>query len=172
MLDDGTEPAGLQKLYISDMRNEHCEVTTMYDSILIPFDGSDEGELAVEHGIGLADALGATVHALYVVDLPGAPRTVYVRDDEEELREEYHAYGEEVTNEVCEAAADAGVDCVTAIKSGSVAREIVDYAEDEDLDAIVMASAYRGTLGAILGGTTDKVVRMSGIPVIAHRMPE
>ena len=108
----------------------------MYDSILIPFDGSDEGELAVEHGIELASALGSTVHALYVIDLPGAPRTVYVRDDEEEMREEYHAYGEEVTNEVCEAAADAGVDCVTAIRSGSVAEEIVDYAEDEDLDVI------------------------------------
>lgn len=142
----------------------------MYDTILIPFDGSDEGELALEHGIELAATLGATVHALYIIDLPGAPRTVYVRDDEEELREEYNAYGEEVTNEVCEAAADAGVDCVTAIKSGSVAREIVDYADDEDLDAIVMGSAYRGKLGAILGGTTDKVVRTSTVPVISHRM--
>jgi nucleotide-binding universal stress UspA family protein len=143
----------------------------MYDSVLIPFDGSDEGELAVEHGIELASALGAAVHALYVIDLPGAPRTVYVRDDEEEMREEYRAYGEEVTNEVCEAAADAGVDCVPAIKSGNVAEEIVDYAEDEGMDAIVMGSAYRGTLGAILGGTTDKVVRTSTVPVISHRMP-
>jgi nucleotide-binding universal stress UspA family protein len=142
----------------------------MYDDILIPFDGSDEGELAVENGVELADALGATIHALYVINLPGAPRTVYVRDDEEELREEYHEYGEEVTSEVCETAADAGVDCVTAIETGSVAEEIIDYAEDEDLDAIVMGSAYQGTLGAILGGTTDKVVRASTVPVISHRM--
>jgi nucleotide-binding universal stress UspA family protein len=144
----------------------------MYDSILIPFDGSDEGELGLEHGIELAATLGATVHALYIIDLPGAPRTVYVRDDEDELREEYNAYGEEVTDEVCEAAADAGVDCVTAIKNGSVAKEIVNYAEDEDLDAIVMGSAYQGKLGAILGGTTDKVVRTSTVPVISHRMSQ
>lgn len=143
----------------------------MYDTILIPFDGSDEGELAVEHGVKLAATLGASVHALYVVDLPGAPRTVYLRDDEDEIREEYNEYGEEVTSEVCEVAADAGVDCVTAIKTGSVAEEIVDYAEDEGLDAIVMSSAYRGSLGAILGGTTDKVVRTSTVPVISHRMP-
>ncbi|MFB6227939.1 MAG: universal stress protein [Halobacteriales archaeon] len=142
----------------------------MYDDILIPFDGSDEGELAVEHGIELADAVGATIHALYVVDLPGAPRTVYVRDDEEELREEYREYGEEVTGEVCEAAADAGVDCATVIRTGSVAEEIVDCAKEEGLDAIVMGTAYRGSLGGILGGTTDKVVRASSVPVISHRM--
>jgi nucleotide-binding universal stress UspA family protein len=143
----------------------------MYDTILIPYDGSDEGQMGVEHGVELAAALGATVHALYVIDLPGAPRTVYVRDDEKEIREEYHDYGEEVTSEAREMAADAGVDCATAIKTGSVAEEIVDYAGDEDMDAIVMGSAYRGTLGAVLGGTTDKIVRTSPVPVVTHRMP-
>ncbi|MFB6218582.1 MAG: universal stress protein [Halobacteriaceae archaeon] len=143
----------------------------MYDSILIPFDGSDEGQRGAEHGIGLADALGATVHALYVIDLPGAPRTVYVRDDEEALREEYREYGGEVTADVCEMAADAGLDCVTAIRSGAPAEEIVDYAEEEGIDAIVMGTAYRGKLGALLGGTTDKVVNASTVPVVSHRMP-
>lgn len=143
----------------------------MYDTILIPYDGSDEGEMAVEHGIELAASMGATVHALYVVDLPGAPRTVYLRDDDDEIREEYHAYGEDITSEVCDKTDEAGVDCVAAVTSGSVAEEIVDYAEDEDIDAILMGSAYRGTLGAILGGTTDKVVRTSTVPVISYRMP-
>lgn len=142
----------------------------MYDRILIPYDGTEEGKRAAEHAIELAQALGASVHALYVIDLPGAPRTVYVRDDEDEIRAEYRDYGEEVTSAVCEMAAEAGVDCTTAIKTGAPGEEIVDYAEDEDMDAIVMGSAYQGRFRAILGGTSDKVVRTSSVPVITVRM--
>jgi nucleotide-binding universal stress UspA family protein len=141
----------------------------MYDSILIPYDGSEEGDLGAQHGTELAATVGATVHALYVIDLPGAPRTVYVRDDEEELREEYREYGEEVTNDVRDMAAEMGVDAVTAIRSGTPAREIADYAEEKDIDLIVMGTAYRGKLGGILGGATEKVVRISSVPVLAQR---
>lgn len=142
----------------------------MYDTILIPFDGSDEARRGAEHGIELAAALGSSIHALYVIDLPGAPRTVYVRDDEEELREEYREYGEQVTRELCDMAAEAGVDCTTAITTGAPGEEIVDYAEEEEMDAIAMGSAYQGRFRAIIGGTSDKVVRTSTVPVITYRM--
>jgi nucleotide-binding universal stress UspA family protein len=142
----------------------------MYDTILIPFDGSSEARRGAEHGIELAASLGASVHTLYVIDLPGAPRTVYVRDDEEALREEYREYGEKVTAELCETAADAGVDCTPAIKTGAPGEEIVDYAEDEGVDAIAIGSAYQGRFRAILGGTSDKVVRTSTVPVVTVRM--
>jgi nucleotide-binding universal stress UspA family protein len=136
----------------------------MYDNILLPYDGSKEARKGAEHGIGLAAALGASVH------LPGAPRALSIRDDEERMREEYHEYGEEVTGELCEMAADAGVECTAAIKSGSPAEEIVEYAESEGLDAIVIGSAYRGKFGGLLGSTADKVVRTSDVPVITTRI--
>lgn len=142
----------------------------MYDNILVPYDGTKEGLKGAKHGVELAAALGATVHALYVIDLPGVPRALSIRDDEEQMREEYHKYGEEVTNEVCEMATEAGVECVTAIKSGTPAEEIVDYAEDEGMDAIVIGSAYRGKFGGLLGGTADKVVRSAEVPVITTRV--
>lgn len=143
----------------------------MYDTILIPFDGSDEARRGAEHGIELAATLGASVHALYVVDLPGAPRTVYVRDDEEQVREEYREYGEKVTKEICDKASEVGVECTTAIKTGSPAEEITEYAKDNDLDAIVLGTAFQGKFKAILGSTSDKVVRTAEIPVLTVRMP-
>jgi nucleotide-binding universal stress UspA family protein len=144
----------------------------VYDSILIPYDGTDEGWKGVEHGIDLAASVGATVHALYVIDLPGTPRTVYVREDEEEMRERYREYGEEVTTEVREAASKKGVDTETALKSGSVREEIVDYADVNDIDLIVIGTAYRGKVGAVLGGTAEKVVRTSRVPVTTIRQLE
>jgi nucleotide-binding universal stress UspA family protein len=142
----------------------------MYDQILIPYDGSDESRKGAEHGIELAAAVGASVTALYVVDLPGAPRAMALRDDEEEMREKYREYGQGVLDEICSVANEHGVDCSTAFRTGSPAEEITGFADDEGMDAIVMGSAYRGTLGAILGGTTDKVVRTSRVPVITQRM--
>jgi nucleotide-binding universal stress UspA family protein len=142
----------------------------MYEKILIPFDGSKEARKGAEEGIELAAALGATAHALYVIDLPGAPRTVYLRDDEEELREDYRTYGEEVTAEVCDMAEAAGIDCVSAIRTGKPAEDIVEYAEDEGMDAIVLGSAYKGKFRALLGSTAENVVRTSTVPVITTRM--
>jgi len=142
----------------------------MYETILLPFDGSNEAERGIGHGIGLAEALDATVHVLYVADLPGAPRTVYYTDDDDEVRDRYQEYGERITAEVCEQAREAGLDCVPAIKFGRPSTEIVDYAEEEGIDAIVMGSAYGGTLRTLLGSTTDRVVRTSTVPVITHRI--
>lgn len=141
----------------------------MYDNILVPYDGTEEADIGADHGVDLASTVGATLHALYVIDLPGAPRAVYVRDDEEELRQEYHEYGEEVTGDLCDRAAEADVDCVTAIQSGSVREEVVDYAEANDIDLIVMGTAYRGKVGALLGGSAEKVVRTSAVPVTTVR---
>lgn len=144
----------------------------MYDQILIPTNGSGKARRGAEHGIGLAAALGATVHALYVIDLPGAPRTPHLRDDEEELRKEYEEYGREVTGDVDDMAAEAGVECVTAFKSGAVHEEIVEYADKEGVDAVVMGTGYQGKFGALLGSTADKVVRTSKVPVLTIRMGE
>jgi nucleotide-binding universal stress UspA family protein len=142
----------------------------MYDDILIPYDGSDEAEMAARHGIELAAELGSTVHGLYVIDLPGVPRALSLRDDEEQLRQEYEDYGEKVLEALCGIAGEYGVDCESAMRSGSVSDRIVAFADEEGMDAIVMGSAYRGKIGTLLGGTTDKVVRTATVPVITERM--
>jgi len=142
----------------------------MYDHILVPYDGSDEARRGAEHGIELAAALDATVHALYVIDLPGTPRALALRDDEEEMRREYREYGEEVLANLGSVAKDNGVDYETHFKTGAPSEEIVEFAEDNGMDVIVLGSAFRGKLGNLLGGTTDKVVRTSSVPVISQRM--
>jgi len=142
----------------------------MYDNILVPFDGTEEAQKGAKHAVDLAASVGATVHALYVIDLPGTPRTVYIRDDEEEMRAEYEKYGEEVTSEVCDMAAERDVDCAQVLQSGTIHEEIVEYAEDNPVDLIVMGSAYRGALGMVFGGNVERVVRGSSVPVTTVRM--
>lgn len=142
----------------------------MYEHMLLPYDGSKEAKRGATHGIELAAELGSTVHGLYVIDLPGAPRAMALRDDEEEMREEYREYGERELTALEKIAAEHDVGFESHMRTGSPSDEIVDFADDEGMDVIVMGSAYRGRLGNLLGGTTDRVVRSSPIPVITKRM--
>ena len=139
----------------------------MYDRILIPTDGSKESQKGARHGVDLAAAVGAEVHALYVIEEGGNPWMSESMDDQRERAEEY---GEEQTGEVGDMAAEAGVDFVSAIKSGpSPTRRINEYVEEEDIDLIVMGSGFHGQIGAMLGSTAEKVLRTATVPVTTLR---
>lgn len=144
----------------------------MYENILIPTDGGRKAKKAAAHGIELASTLDATIHSLYVMDLPGAPRTPYIYRDEENVKREYREYGEEVTGEIREMAEEAGVECVTAVEQGSVHEGIVDYADEEGIDLIVIVAGYRGRFGGLMSTTTEKVIRSASVPVTSLRMGE
>jgi nucleotide-binding universal stress UspA family protein len=144
----------------------------MYETILIPTDGGRKSKKAASHAIELAATLDATVHSLYVMDLPGAPRTPYIYRDEENVKREYREYGEKVTDEVREMAAEADVECVTAVERGSVHEGIVEYADEEGIDLIVIVAGYRGRFGGLMSTTTEKVVRSANVPITSLRMGE
>lgn len=135
----------------------------MYDDILVPTDGSQDARRGAEHAIDLAAALGSTIHALYVIEEGTNPWDPASLDDQLDRAREY---GDEITGEVAEMAAEAGVDCVTDTTVGPrVSEAINEYVEEEGMDAIVMGSGFRGTMGDLLGSTADKVLRMSKVPV-------
>ena len=142
----------------------------MYETILVPTDGSKDARKGAEHAVELAAALGATVHAVYVIEEGTNPWESSSLDDQLDRAREY---GDEVTGEVAELAADAGVDCVTdSVVDGRVSRGILSYADEHGIDTIVMGSGYRGSMGDILGSTADKVVRTASIPVTVLKRSE
>ncbi len=135
----------------------------MHDHVLIPTDGSEEAEEAVSYALDLAEEFDAKVHALYVIETEATYiLTVGLGD---ERMEEYREYGEETVSDVVERAADRGLDGTGVIRTGGIAAEIVEYAEDHEVDSIVMGGQGRGALEKYLGSTAEKVVRMSSLPV-------
>lgn len=142
---------------------------SMYDRILVPTDGTEDARAGIEHAVELAAAVGATIHALYVIKLPDGPETARNSGDDDAVEKEYRAYGEQVTTTVCETAKKANVDCVCAIRTGAIHEEVVEYAADEAIDLIVMGTGYRGRYGSIMGGTAEKIVRTAEIPVTTVR---
>ncbi|WP_336037596.1 universal stress protein [Halobacterium yunchengense] len=142
----------------------------MYDNILVPTDGSTEAVKGEDHGVELAAAVGATVHALYVVEKGGNP---WDSESMENQQQRAREYGEGVLNDVASAAEGLGVEAETAVEVGPrVHEEINEYVEEHDIDLIVMGSGYRGRLGGLLGSTAEKVLRSAEVPVTTLRRHE
>jgi nucleotide-binding universal stress UspA family protein len=145
----------------------------LYSNILIPTDGSELAGKAVQHGIALAQAIGAKVSALTV--LP--PFHVYTTDTQmlEDTPAQYKArmqrHAEKTLGAVADIAQAVGVACETIrVEHEHPYQAIIDTAESKGCDLIVMASHGRhGTSAIILGSETVKVLTHSKIPILVHR---
>ncbi|WP_246983497.1 universal stress protein [Halorientalis marina] len=140
----------------------------MYDSILIPTDGSERSRRAAAHGISLAATYGATVHALNVIDTGALEIGDFT--NLAQVHEALETQGEAATGAIAELAAVHDLDTVSAVRDGTPARTILRYAEEEDVDLVSMGTHGRtGLRRTLLGSVTERVVRKAERPVLtAH----
>lgn len=141
----------------------------MYETVLVPTDGSEATVETLRHAMDLAERHDATVHALYVIDerkyhaLPEGRRA--------EARETLERKGERAVEEVAVHGAEVGVPVRTMIREGIPSEAIVQHADGGDVDVIVI-----GTHGSAdhdrhvkLGSVAARVVENAPVPVfVAH----
>ncbi len=135
----------------------------MYDSILLPTDGSDGADAALEHAVAQAQAYDATLHVLYVTN------TTYMGSGAAEATavEALRNSGADILAETVESLDERGVDVESKQLEGDPHATIVEYSEDADIDLIVMGTHGRTGLDRyLLGSVTEKVVRTSAVPVL------
>lgn len=146
----------------------------MYDHILVPTDGSDAAERAFEEALDLADLCDATVHAMYVIDNNAVAWAAGGDDldygaDVSTLLEKLEEDGEKLTTEIATKAEDRGIDITRAVVDGTPYRQILQYAEDNGIDCIVMGTYGRRGLDNVFGSTTERIVRRATVPVLTVR---
>lgn len=145
----------------------------MYEKILVPTDGSETAETAVEHAVEMAKRYGATLHALYIVDIDAVNFSLGTEqvdrlkagryDEMDEVREK----AESATGRVAERADEEGIEVIEEVRPGKPHDAIVKYAENNDIDVIVMGSHGRGGVRrALLGSVTERTLRSTHIPVL------
>ncbi|MFC7073813.1 universal stress protein [Halovenus rubra] len=139
----------------------------MYDRILLSTDGTVASEEAKSHVIDLAAAHDAVLHVLYVVDenvVTAYSGDEYV-DEAEGPEHGLEELGQETLAEVQSEASDAGVNVVEAMQHGLPAETIVKYADDNDIDLLVLGTKRRPEeYRALLGSVTDRVLRLTHKP--------
>jgi nucleotide-binding universal stress UspA family protein len=144
----------------------------MYQHILIPTDGSELSQNALDHGVAMAQALKAKVTVLTVSpfltpgfesDMVAGMRDAYETEVAASAKKHLDAAGK--------AAAAAGVSCEAMhVVNKHPYQAIIDTAKLKGCDLIVMAShGRRGISAVVLGSETVKVLTHSGTPVLVVR---
>ncbi|MEF8777266.1 MAG: universal stress protein, partial [Haloarculaceae archaeon] len=137
----------------------------MYETILIPTDGSNGSEKALEHGIDIAEKYGATVHLVYVIDV-GVYDHYGGVDAFEHAEEALEETGDELLAEARERVEAASLP-VESHKARTTPHEgISDTADRIDADLIVMGTERRpAEYRHMIGSVSERVIRTSPVPV-------
>jgi nucleotide-binding universal stress UspA family protein len=143
-------------------------------SILVPTDFSDASAGPMKYALALAEAFGARLHILHVLDNALAaweaegliePPADYFRTIEESARKRMS----QVLTESQKAAFKVHIE----LRTGSPYAEIVQYADEQHIDLIVMGTHGRGGVAhMLLGSVAEKVVRKAPCPVLTVRAGE
>lgn len=125
--------------------------------ILVPTDFSPHADAALSHAVRFARAFGAEVHLLNV-QVPYGPTSPLIDEfpDEAEARRELMMLP------------TGDVEDVRSVRRGiTVGPTVIEYAEDHDVDLIVMGShGRRGVPRLLLGSVAEDVLRATTRPVL------
>ena len=140
--------------------------------MLLATDGSDEAELATRTAVELANCTGSELHVVYVeplpdfmkndASIPGYDRALYEKIEEE---------GRETLRKlVWRVKVAGGTVADSHLRMGAVAEEIVAFADELEVDLIIVGSRrLRGIKRALAGSVSESVFRHARCPVMVVR---
>jgi nucleotide-binding universal stress UspA family protein len=142
--------------------------------ILAPTDFSEYSKQAVVTALEWAQKFGAKLTILHVIELPPYPVEGYVPPSlSATFMDDLERHATTDLAQVVPEAEKAGVEVVRVVAVGSPYRKIIDMAEAEQVDLIVMATAGRtGFSRLVMGSIAERVVRSASCPVLTIRPHE
>lgn len=140
--------------------------------ILVPLDFSANSNRALDYAHGLALQVGGALHLVHVCEMPGmitASKDAYAiefADWSRRLGEDAKCQLSEYTERLRD------VTVTTEVLFGGAALAIVDAAEANKADLIVMGTHGHGAMmHLLLGNVAERVVRTAGRPVLTIPEP-
>ena len=138
----------------------------MPDNVLVAVDGSPLSERALRYALDTFP--DATFTSIYVINPVNS--VIDVEAGGLSVAEEWYENAQDRANSIHETAsalaAEHGIELEAVTEIGRPARAILDYADDNDVDQIVVGSHGRSGLGrALLGSVAETVTRRAKIPV-------
>ncbi len=136
--------------------------------ILIPVDGSDNANRAVEHVIGSAKEL-KEVPQIYLLNVQWklASGNVKLFIDQDTINDYYREQGAAALAEARAKLDASGLAYSYHVSVGAPAEAVIHYAQEHQIDQIVMGAHGQGTLSSLLlGSVAGKVMQLAQMPVL------
>jgi len=138
----------------------------MYKKMLIPLDGSELAEIVLSYATELAGRLDLEVSLLHVCEPSSSDSQFMCRSYIERVAEKVRDGSREVQSLTGISSGTKVVEATGNVLTGHPADEIIGYAENENVDFILMATHGRsGIKRWVMGSVADKVLRASPVPV-------
>jgi nucleotide-binding universal stress UspA family protein len=138
----------------------------MYTEILVPTDGSAGATSALEHAFHLAEKFDTGLHVVYVFDTTNSPLAL-----DNVLTDVHNPPGESVVEKAVREGEERGLSIEGHVLKGIPHETIVEYAAENDIGLVVMATHGRSGLKRdLVGSVTENVIRRSKIPVLTVRI--
>jgi nucleotide-binding universal stress UspA family protein len=134
--------------------------------ILVAHDFSNDSELALQYALLLAQEHQSELHLLHVLRVaPALAVTVLPASVEDEFQRAARLLHQSVPNEV-----HLWCSVKQAVRMGQPYREILDYAEENEIDLICLGVHGAGfAMRALFGSNADRVLRQSPCPILIAR---
>lgn len=126
----------------------------MYNTVLVPLDGSERAETILAHVKDIAQNYKARVVFLSVIEPPHtvvAPDGIYVPS--EAVLQEHHRDVEAYLQKQVDAFKDMGCNAQLRVEYGRVVDAICQVANEENADLVAIASHGRSGLGQVFYGS-------------------
>jgi nucleotide-binding universal stress UspA family protein len=137
-------------------------------AILVAYDGSEPAQKAVEHAFTTYP--DEEIVLLRVIEAADGSTGAGIMAAQEWLRDREEVVATELPEEIAAIISDPDRDFRTETAVGKPAREVVRFAEDNDIDHIIIGSHGRSGLSRILlGSVAETIVRRSPVPVTVMR---
>ena len=151
---------------------ERKEDGTMYKRILLPLDGSDLAKQALPHATAHSERFQAELILLRVLE-PFPHVRGLAHAELERARRKTRAWAREHLEAVAAKLAEDGIPAKAHLIAGHPEVEIVRFAEENEVDLIVICSRGRSGFSRwLVGGVADRVVRGATVPVLLVRAVE
>jgi nucleotide-binding universal stress UspA family protein len=146
----------------------------MYTKILVPIDGSETANRALDHAIGLAKSFGASLRLAHVIEgaayLTGYdPMGGYTGDLVDIMRDS----GTKLLSEAAGRAQAAGVAADTVMFDNlgeRLAETVAHAARDWGAELIVLGTHGRRGVGRwLMGSGAEQIIRLAPVPVLVVR---
>jgi nucleotide-binding universal stress UspA family protein len=148
----------------------------MYNTILVPLDGSNLAECVFPHVETLVKGAQAKkVIFARVVEPFRPPMTDYLINEDQlkKVDKENKDYAEKYLKEIFgRVKYGSGVRVETAVLQGNAAEALAEFANQNNADIIVIATHGRSGISRwVWGGVADRILRSSCVPVLMVRAP-
>ena len=157
--------------FLTTSRPDEMTISKL-NRILVPIDFSDCSRKALQYAIAFAKQFNAEILCLHSIEIPYGTGEAGIVIETEAFRKRLH---EEAKGQMAAFLEEQAVQLAEegTIKLGTPYREIIQTADDRQIDLIVLGTHGRsGVRHFLLGSTTERVVRYAHCPVLVVRERE